>query len=88
MEGGEPGHCGRNYWVQRNPDGSYTWLNIGPRGQIDMELGDRFVIHTPGGGAWGRVDDEGIVNVGNKTTAFEPRANGSLNTFLTAQLEA
>ncbi|KAL4947708.1 Hydantoinase B/oxoprolinase [Aspergillus filifer] len=36
MEGGEPGQRGANSWVQRQADESYIWLNIGPRGQIDM----------------------------------------------------
>ncbi|KAK8030255.1 hypothetical protein PG993_011546 [Apiospora rasikravindrae] len=33
------------------------WINIGSRGQVDMKTGDRCVIHTPGGGGWGRADD-------------------------------
>lgn len=88
MEGGEPGQRGTNYWAQRNQDGTYTWLNIGPRGQIDMGLGDRFVVHTPGGGAWGRLDDKDVVDAGDRGAEFQPRANGSVNSFLAAQLEA
>ncbi|KAL4967002.1 Hydantoinase B/oxoprolinase-domain-containing protein [Aspergillus stella-maris] len=88
MAGGEPGQRGANYWVQRQKDGSQNWLNIGPRGQIDMQLGDRFVVHTPGGGAWGRLDDEEAVKGSEKGAKFLPRANGSVNTFFVAQLEA
>ncbi|CAH0022159.1 unnamed protein product [Clonostachys rhizophaga] len=88
MEGGEPGQRGINYWAQRNEDSSYTWLNIGPRGQIDMGLGDRFVVHTPGGGAWGKVGDGDSIAIEKKNVDFQPRANGSLNAFLAAQLEA
>lgn len=61
MLGGEPGASGANYWVQkrREEDGSTTerWVNIGSRGQVDMQDGDRCVIHTPGGGGWGVPDD-------------------------------
>lgn len=88
MEGGEPGQRGTNYWAQRNGDGSYTWLNIGPRGQIDMDPGDRFVVHTPGGGAWGKAGDGDSIATEKKNVDFQPRANGSLNAFLAAQLEA
>ena len=88
MEGGEPGQRGVNFWAQYNADGSYTWLNMGPRGQIDMKLGDRFVVHTPGGGAWGRPDDQDATDEGIRAKDFVPRANGSFNTFLAAQLEA
>lgn len=88
MEGGGPGERGANYWAQLNPDGSYTWLSIGPRGQIDLKLGDRFVVHTPGGGAWGEPDDGDTIGGNVKTAEFHPRANGSLNTFLATQLEA
>ncbi|KAK7211265.1 hypothetical protein V2G26_018443 [Clonostachys chloroleuca] len=88
MEGGESGQRGINYWAQRNEDGSYTWLNIGPRSQIDMDLGDRFVVHTPGGGAWGKVGDGDSIATEKKNVDFQPRANGSLNAFLAAQLEA
>ncbi|CAH0052151.1 unnamed protein product [Clonostachys solani] len=88
MEDGEPGQRGTNYWAQLNGDGSYTWLSIGPRGQIDMDLGDRFVVHTPGGGAWGKAGDGDFIATEQKSVDFQPRANGSLNAFLAAQLEA
>ncbi|KAJ6172219.1 5-oxoprolinase (ATP-hydrolyzing) [Penicillium chermesinum] len=88
MEGGEPGQRGTNYWAQVNEDGSYTWLNIGPRGQVDMKLGDRFVVHTPGGGGWGRAEDVDSVESSDKISAFQPRANGSVNAFFAAQLQA
>ncbi|KAK8116552.1 uncharacterized protein PG998_004833 [Apiospora kogelbergensis] len=62
MFGGNNGSSGANYWVQRTidaADGSVgeRWINIGSRGQVDMQTGDRCVIHTPGGGGWGCPDD-------------------------------
>lgn len=57
MFGGEEGASGANYWVQKDGGGGERWINIGSRGQVDMQTGDRCVIHTPGGGGWGRPDD-------------------------------
>ncbi|MEZ5589498.1 MAG: hydantoinase B/oxoprolinase family protein [Gammaproteobacteria bacterium] len=51
MQGGEPGQVGRNYVVRR--DG--TLINLGTKGQIDVEPGDIFVIETPGGGGYGAI---------------------------------
>ncbi|KAK8063128.1 hypothetical protein PG996_007780 [Apiospora saccharicola] len=66
MFGGDAGSSGVNYWVQKvkecEEEGGERWINIGSRGQVDMQRGDRCVIHTPGGGGWGRsegfVEDE------------------------------
>ena len=49
--GGDDAAAGRN-WVERL-DGSVEML--GATGSADMEIGDAFVIETPGGGGWGRV---------------------------------
>ena len=51
MQGGEPGQVGRNYVVRR--DGRL--IDLGTKGQIDVEPGDIFVIETPGGGGYGAV---------------------------------
>ncbi len=53
MAGGEPGAPGQN-WVER-ADGRVEPL---PHlGQVDMQVGDVFVIRTPGGGGYGRALD-------------------------------
>ncbi|KAJ0317094.1 hypothetical protein Brms1b_005127 [Colletotrichum noveboracense] len=93
MLGGENGESGANYWVQKMEDGGERWINIGPRGQVDMKTGDRCVIHTPGGGGWGIPDeDEGSqINGTNgvdgpwEAKVEYPRATGSLHTFAAAQ---
>jgi 5-oxoprolinase (ATP-hydrolysing) len=60
---------------------------MGPKNMVQMQAGDRCVIHTPGGGGWGIlgstvtkvqaedrvVDGVGIVHV--------PRAAGSIAAF-------
>jgi 5-oxoprolinase (ATP-hydrolysing) len=94
MCGGEPGQPGANYWVQKGEDGDYTWLNIGPRGQIDMAAGDRCVIHTPGGGAWGSLEDDstenGYGNLSGKEheLGFTARATGSYYAHVATQEDA
>jgi 5-oxoprolinase (ATP-hydrolysing) len=49
VDGGLPGKVGRN-WIQR-ADGSTTQLR--GTGKADMEIGDVFVIETPGGAGYG-----------------------------------
>jgi 5-oxoprolinase (ATP-hydrolysing) len=49
MAGGEPGMAGRNYVLRR--DGAVT--ELGPFDQTEMQVGDVFVIETPGGGGYG-----------------------------------
>lgn len=88
MEGGQEGALGANYWVKKQPDGSYRWLNIGSRGQVDLAEGDRYVIHTPGGGGWGRSQAKsGIGSTGTNARSNEryARATGSLQSMTLAQ---
>jgi 5-oxoprolinase (ATP-hydrolysing) len=69
MEGGGPGGLGRNTWIKqpRQEDGDIPEtggleprnINIGSKATIWMGKGDRFLIETPGGGAWGAVPDIG-----------------------------
>ncbi|KAJ7040678.1 Hydantoinase B/oxoprolinase [Mycena alexandri] len=70
MEGGGPGALGRNTWVKRlreedgdltkeNADLVFRDINIGGKATVWMGKGDRLLIETPGGGAWGVADDVG-----------------------------
>jgi 5-oxoprolinase (ATP-hydrolysing) len=52
LHGGEPGACGRN-WVERT-DGSIE--EFGSQHEIEVHAGDVFVLHTPAGGGYGRVE--------------------------------
>jgi 5-oxoprolinase (ATP-hydrolysing) len=47
--GGQPGHVGLNRVVRVNG----TIEDLGHIGQAQMEPGDVFEIHTPGGGGFG-----------------------------------
>jgi 5-oxoprolinase (ATP-hydrolysing) len=53
MDGGEPGAVGRNSVVRA--DG--TVLPLAGTAKIEMNVGDVFVIETPGGGAFGRLQE-------------------------------
>lgn len=65
LEGGGPGAMGRNTWVKqmREGDGDVIdgkqgtrLINIGGKATVWMGKGDKMVIETPGGGAWGAAD--------------------------------
>jgi 5-oxoprolinase (ATP-hydrolysing) len=99
MFGGEDAECGKNFWVKKNPnpeDASWTerWVDLGPRGQVDLDTGDRFVVHTPGGGGWGVPEKvngvNGEVNGENHadTTTFYPRATGTYHIYSEAQAQS
>ncbi|KAK2459999.1 hypothetical protein APHAL10511_008005 [Amanita phalloides] len=64
MEGGGPGAMGRNTWIKRlrEEDGDLDEsnqtterrINIGGKATVWMGKGDKLLIETPGGGAWGQ----------------------------------
>jgi len=71
LHGGEDGAKGRNVWVKfpRKEDGDLEedqksinprQINIGGKATVMMGKGDRLVIETPGGGAWGSLPAEGF----------------------------
>jgi 5-oxoprolinase (ATP-hydrolysing) len=58
LAGGEPGRCGRNL-VIRADGGQET---LGFVASTLMQPGDVFVIETPGGGGYGKPDDDGATH--------------------------
>lgn len=76
MEGGGSGAMGKNTWIKQlrdedgdldNQNGSRTReINIGGKATVWMGKGDRLLVETPGGGAWG-VDE--AAQHGNKPYA-------------------
>ncbi|KAL3475522.1 Hydantoinase B/oxoprolinase-domain-containing protein [Aspergillus californicus] len=95
MEGGGDGERGANYWVRRveSEDGGeeWRWVNMGSKNMVKMQAGDRCVIHTPGGGAWGVSGANGHTNGHSNgvesvvATIQYPRASGSVNAYAAAQ---
>jgi 5-oxoprolinase (ATP-hydrolysing) len=57
MFGGEPGKSGVNYIVKGGGQSGH-WCRVGGRKDFKVAKGDWFVMDTPGGGAWGAVDEE------------------------------
>ena len=68
MEGGGPGSLGRNTWIKKlrledgdrdeKSDMGMRDINIGGKASVFMGKGDRLLIETPGGGAWGVPDSQ------------------------------
>ncbi|OAX82643.1 hypothetical protein ACJ72_03005 [Emergomyces africanus] len=64
LNGGEDAQCGQNIWVRRTPKRGQPgeWevreINLGAKNTANMLPGDRIVVKTPGGGAWGRIGEE------------------------------
>ncbi|KAJ3992131.1 Hydantoinase B/oxoprolinase [Lentinula boryana] len=70
MEGGGPGALGRNTWIKKpraedgdlpensNEPKSTRNINIGGKATVWMGKGDRLLIETPGGGAWGVLESD------------------------------
>ena len=78
MEGGEDGQMGRNTWIKqrREEDGDKEdedegprHVNIGGKATVWMGKGDRLVIETPGGGAWGSGSGAGRVGGTDRAVA-------------------
>ena len=53
MAGGEPGRCGENRLIHR--DGRVE--RLGSQVELDVEIGDRLEIRTPGGGGYGSTEE-------------------------------
>lgn len=91
IEGGGEGGKGANYWVKKSLDGTERWVSMGPKNMVQMQVGDRCVIHTPGGGGWGipgstitkaQAEDKALDEVG---IVHFPRAVESLAAFKATQ---
>ncbi|KAI5302875.1 hypothetical protein KEM56_000253 [Ascosphaera pollenicola] len=53
---------------------------------VRMEAGDRCVIHTPGGGAWGLPEEERAAEEDEANAPVQyPRAMGSVAAYMAAQ---
>lgn len=55
MKGGQPGERGGNYWLKAGPELS-RMINVGPKAMVPLQARDHFIVHTPGGGGWGRPE--------------------------------
>jgi len=85
MHGGGPGQRGCSFWVRRNDDGTTSTIKLKPSPKIEPSVGDRLIIHTPGGGAYGAPGAELKVPESVKELEQWPRANGSVAAFMSMQ---
>jgi 5-oxoprolinase (ATP-hydrolysing) len=56
MAGGKPGQKGQNFLGRRlggMDKEERQWINIGGTKEVDLRVGDRIMICTPGGGGYG-----------------------------------
>lgn len=61
LNGGACGAPGLNLWIKQthgeSGKGKPRVINIGGKGTMQFETGDLIVLHTPGGGGWGKLED-------------------------------
>ncbi|KAI9846610.1 MAG: hypothetical protein M1837_003851 [Sclerophora amabilis] len=53
LAGGGAGQTGLNLYVKREADGTERVINLGGKMELNVQPGERIIIHTPGGGGWG-----------------------------------
>ncbi|EDN08864.1 5-oxoprolinase [Histoplasma mississippiense (nom. inval.)] len=83
LQGGGPGESGKNLWVRRDKaTGDEMVVSLGAKATVAMSKGDRIVVHTPGGGAWGSVDEKRNVN---KIVPDQFLAKGSVDRYRAIQ---
>jgi len=83
LKGGGPGACGRNTWVKRgreadgdlNSERPIRGINLGGKQTVKMGPGDRVIIETPGGGAWGELGREGEQESGKTVDCGQARGS-------------
>ncbi|KAL3462378.1 Hydantoinase B/oxoprolinase-domain-containing protein [Aspergillus heterothallicus] len=92
LAGGEPGQAGLNLYVRKEADGNERVINIGGKMELNVQPGERILIHTPGGGGWGTPEEgpsssaaAAPLQTSSANTGFHPR--GSVHAF-TAMAEA
>ncbi|KAJ5777359.1 hypothetical protein N7520_000605 [Penicillium odoratum] len=54
MAGGDEGGRGVNLWLRKYPDGTSRLISLGGKATTHMNAGDHIIVHTPGGGGYGR----------------------------------
>ncbi|KAI1085566.1 Hydantoinase B/oxoprolinase-domain-containing protein, partial [Whalleya microplaca] len=55
LQGGEAGASGENL-IMKWAEGKSRVVSLGPRGLVKLRANEKFIIKTPGGGAWGVAD--------------------------------
>jgi 5-oxoprolinase (ATP-hydrolysing) len=70
LEGGGDAACGLNLWARKvvtdkqsdaQVEDEFRYINMGAKNTASMRAGERIIIHTPGGGAWGKEGEQSQV---------------------------
>jgi len=77
MAGGEPAQKGKNTWVKQRRAEDHDLkegagprhINLGPRNSVKFGKGDRFVLHSPGGGGYGSKTNSKPVDAKDKPSS-------------------
>ncbi|KAG0084887.1 hypothetical protein BGZ92_009481 [Podila epicladia] len=96
IRGGGPGQSGKNLWVQKRTQPKvsgtvedegkietvFRTVNLSGKNTAHVKAGDRLLICTPGGGAWGALDGSApqVVQAGQQVLA-----HGSVNEYQALQ---
>lgn len=91
IEGGEDGERGMNVWVRALRDGEGNVIgtrevNVGGKGTVMAQIGDRFIINSPGGGGYGARKEGTLANQVKTHHADKFAGSGSIAGRMTAQL--
>ncbi|KAL4958110.1 putative 5-oxoprolinase [Aspergillus filifer] len=76
LAGGEPGQAGLNLYVKKEENGEERVINIGGKMELQVQPGERILIHTPGGGGWGTPTGEDAKDLSMGTSAGRGGATG------------
>ncbi|KAJ4371203.1 hypothetical protein N0V83_004419 [Neocucurbitaria cava] len=63
MEGGGHGSSGVNLIVRKDEEGRESIVNLGAKSTTKLGKGDRVIIQSPGGGAWGSLKTNGVNSI-------------------------
>ena len=78
LEGGGDGKRGENLWIKK----SGKIINLGGKNTTMMDVGDRIVTQSPGGGAWGKKDSATLAlgnGLAKAKNAFIGASNGTVS---------
>lgn len=87
MHGGEDGQRGVNLWIRRLESGEERVVSIGGRSSVNIKTGERIIIQTPGGGGWGKIEDQNKEDCTPVNTNVPTVKGGSLFNRKRQQLE-
>lgn len=91
LEGGEDGERGLNVWVRvlRDDKGNVIGrreVNVGGKGTVQAQAGDRFIINSPGGGGYGAAKNNTLPSRVKTHHGDKFAGTGSISGRMTAQL--